>query len=57
MADDDAPAADEPTTDGVPVDGESPGPAPRAVWLLPARNLLFLLLVLGHGVRRLLPPW
>lgn len=28
MADDDAPAADEPTTDGGPVDGESPGAEP-----------------------------
>jgi len=32
-------------------------PVPLSVWALPARNLLFLLVVLVHGFRRLLPPY
>jgi ADP-ribosylglycohydrolase len=39
---------------------ESPGPlgALRYFWpAIPLRNLVFLLIVLGHGLRRLLPPY
>ncbi len=36
---------------------ESPGPLPLFWPAIPLRNLLFLLVVLGHGFRRLLPPY
>jgi ADP-ribosylglycohydrolase len=32
-------------------------PPPFSAWGLPVRNLFFLAIVLGHGGRRLLPPW
>jgi hypothetical protein len=32
-------------------------PLPLAVWGVPLRNLLFLIIVLTHGFRRLLPPY
>jgi ADP-ribosyl-[dinitrogen reductase] hydrolase len=32
-------------------------PLPLAVWGVPLRNLLFLIIVLAHGFRRLLPPY
>ncbi len=38
--------------------GAPPGRGDRhAWWLLPVRQLLFTLIVLAHGFRRLLPPW
>ncbi len=36
---------------------ENPGPLPAAWPLIPLRNLLFLTIVLGHGFRRLFPPY
>lgn len=36
-------------------DGNLPLPS-RRLWLIPARNLLFLLIVLGHGLARLFRP-
>src|SRR5262249_18616855 len=39
------------------VAGPSPGPAPLFLPGLLPRNVLFLGVVLAHGLRRLLPPW
>jgi hypothetical protein len=37
---------------------EAPQPAvPLAWWAVPVRNLFFLLVVLAHVLRRLLPPY
>lgn len=39
-------------------DHEQPqGPLPLAIWQLPLRNFIFLLVVLFHGFRRLFPPY
>lgn len=43
-----------------PLDGApaaTPAPLPLRWWLIPPRNLGFLAVVLGHVVRRLLPPY
>jgi glutathione S-transferase len=37
---------------------EAPQPAVRlAWWAVPVRNFVFLVIVLAHALRRLLPPW
>jgi ADP-ribosylglycohydrolase len=36
---------------------ENPGPLPAAWPLIPLRNSMFLTIVLGHGFRRLFPPY
>jgi hypothetical protein len=38
-------------------DGRPLRPVRLPIWGVLPRNLLFLLLVLGHGFRRLLPPY
>ncbi|RME81043.1 MAG: ADP-ribosylglycohydrolase family protein, partial [Planctomycetota bacterium] len=39
------------------VQGEKIPPLSLPLWQIPFRNLLFTLIVLSHGFRRLLPPY